>query len=213
MTTGFSVFLGVCSLLFPELLPVMAEDGKFSFGAEIMNIVGGIGFIIAWLHFCRKDDEVSRKERMLLANHCLLFGMAALLFHFSILWDATWWLWHMLHLFAYLVILWFFLNLYNQEEKRIIPCGLIMNELITNSFKHAFKDTQSGLLTIRFLRNEDTYTRSVSDNGAGLPDNYDWESPATLGLSLVRTLSAQLDAEINFKNDNGLTCNLLFTTT
>ncbi|MCI5221737.1 MAG: PAS domain S-box protein, partial [Candidatus Electrothrix sp. AR4] len=92
-----------------------------------------------------------------------------------------------------------------------VPCGLIVNELITNSFKHAFKDNHSGLLTVLFMRNDGIYTLSVSDNGTGLPDNYDWESSATLGLNLIRTLSAQLDAELDFKNDNGLTCNLFFT--
>ncbi|MCI5223720.1 MAG: PAS domain S-box protein, partial [Candidatus Electrothrix sp. AR4] len=117
ITGLFSVLLGSFSLLFPESIPLMAEDGKFSLGAVLMNTLGGAGFIIAWLHFCRRNLAVSRHEQLLLGNHCLLFGMAAILFHFSLLWDATWWLWHLLRLLAYLVILYFFLSLYNQKEK------------------------------------------------------------------------------------------------
>ncbi|MCI5146627.1 MAG: hypothetical protein D3923_14140 [Candidatus Electrothrix sp. AR3] len=91
-----------------------------------------------------------------------------------------------------------------------IPCGLIVNELITNSFKHAFNNDQAGILTVRFIRLGDTYTLAVSDNGIGMPTDYDWKSSVTLGLNLVRTLSAQLDAQLEFKNNNGLTCELSF---
>ncbi|MCI5168166.1 MAG: PAS domain S-box protein [Candidatus Electrothrix sp. GM3_4] len=58
-------------------------------------------------------------ERLLLANHCLLFGMAALLFHFSFLWDATWWLWHILRVSSYIVALLFFFGRYNQEAETL----------------------------------------------------------------------------------------------
>ncbi|MCI5221739.1 MAG: PAS domain S-box protein [Candidatus Electrothrix sp. AR4] len=91
-----------------------------------------------------------------------------------------------------------------------IPCGLIVNELITNSFKYAFKENRPGSLYVRFAREEDLYILSVSDNGVGLPTDYDWRSTATLGLSLVRTLSEQLDGQVEFTNDNGLTCRLSF---
>jgi PAS domain S-box-containing protein len=91
-----------------------------------------------------------------------------------------------------------------------IPCGLIVNELLTNSFKHAFKKKQSGRLKIIFTREEDTYKLVVSDNGCGLPSDYDWQYSSTLGLSLVRTLSAQLDGKLEFKNNNGLHCHLSF---
>lgn len=114
-----SVIFGIVSILFDEFIPVMTANGGFTATAEFLNIVGGIGFFIAWAHFAWQYDFDDQEERFLLANHCLLFGVAGALFHFSVLWDATWWLWHILRLFAYLVILWFFLEIYNQDVKRI----------------------------------------------------------------------------------------------
>ncbi len=113
-----SVVLGGISILRPDWIPVMTLHGDFTLTAEIINMVGGIGFLTAWYHFAWRDDAEEPDERVILANHCLLFGMAAALFHFSALWDATWWLWHILRLLAYLVILWFFLELYNRDVKR-----------------------------------------------------------------------------------------------
>ncbi len=114
-----SVVLGISSIVFTQWIPNMASSGTFTLTAELLNIVGGAGFLIAWFHFAWRARIDDREERLLLANHCLLFGMAGILFHFSILWDATWWLWHVLRLFAYLVILWFFLSLYNRNAKQL----------------------------------------------------------------------------------------------
>ncbi|MCI5212677.1 MAG: sensor histidine kinase, partial [Candidatus Electrothrix sp. ATG2] len=102
---------------------------------------------------------------------------------------------------------------FNLPISTAIPCGLILNELITNSIKHAFKheaDLQSALLSIHFQRQEETCVLSVSDNGAGFPSDYDWDSSGTLGLNLIRTLSTQLDAELEFESQDGLTCRLRF---
>lgn len=119
LIAAISTFLGAVSILFPELLPAMATNGRFTLFAELLNILGGIGFVIAWFHFSWQQKETQPHERLLLANHCLLFGMAGMLFHFSVLWDATWWLWHLLRLFAYLVLLWFFIDIYHRDVKRL----------------------------------------------------------------------------------------------
>jgi len=91
-----------------------------------------------------------------------------------------------------------------------VPCGLIINELITNSFKYAFTDNKPGRIIVRFLREDDLYILTVSDNGIGLPADYDWKSARSLGLNLVLTLAGQLDAEVRFENDNGLKTSLEF---
>ncbi|MCI5166932.1 MAG: sensor histidine kinase [Candidatus Electrothrix sp. GM3_4] len=102
-----------------------------------------------------------------------------------------------------------------------VPCGLIVNELVTNSFKHAFQQTVkeeglcsgsgSGILSVRFTRENGACLLSVSDNGSGFPEDYDWDSSNTLGLNLIRTLANQLDAELEFENQDGLTCRLRFS--
>ncbi|WP_317933372.1 EAL domain-containing protein [Halioxenophilus sp. WMMB6] len=112
------ILLGVGALLYPELLPAMVVDKAFTTTAKALNFIGGAGFIFAWFHFAFLGTLHDRRERLVLANHCLLFGSAGLLFHLSALWDFTWWLWHFLRLLAYLVILWFFVDLYYQMVKR-----------------------------------------------------------------------------------------------
>jgi len=91
-----------------------------------------------------------------------------------------------------------------------VPCGLIANELITNSFKYAFPDTKAGEISVRFIREKNIYRLIVRDNGIGLPADYNWQAPKSLGLNLVRTLAGQLDGEVRFENDNGLKTSLVF---
>ncbi|MCW5211746.1 hypothetical protein VU04_02415, partial [Desulfobulbus sp. TB] len=97
-----------------------------------------------------------------------------------------------------------------------VPCGLIINELVTNCFKYAFTGpsapTDNATITIKFIREYHLYKLTVHDNGIGLPADYDWKSAQSLGLNLVHTLAGQLDAEVWFESDNGLKTSLLFST-
>ncbi len=81
------------------------------------------------------------------------------------------------------------------EIRQAIPCGLILNELITNSFKHAFNGTK-GVLEIELYKEDDTVCMQVCDNGSGLPEGVDFEASASLGSTLVQTLVNQLNAEL-----------------
>ncbi len=78
-----------------------------------------------------------------------------------------------------------------------IPVGLIVNELVSNSLKHAFKNKDHGqvVLSLRCLENKLCQLR-IADNGAGLPENISLETPGTLGLEIVRLLCEQIDARI-----------------
>jgi two-component system, sensor histidine kinase PdtaS len=79
-----------------------------------------------------------------------------------------------------------------------VPCGLVVNELITNALKHAFRDCDRGEIRIALTRQAvDEIVLSVSDNGIGLPDNFDPERTETLGLRLVRLLAGQLDGTVS----------------
>lgn len=81
------------------------------------------------------------------------------------------------------------------------PCGMIINELITNVLKHAFSETISPELFISFEKADNTYTLMVQDNGVGLPDDYGSSSTNTLGLLLVRALTRQLRGTVRFFSD------------
>ncbi len=113
--------LGLASVAFPAALPTMLDGNGFSPFAKAINILGGIGFLAtAWRFFSRSAAEGSA-ENAVFANHCLIFGIAALLFGQSELWDFNWWLWHALRLTAYAIAIYYFFDLYraSQEELRV----------------------------------------------------------------------------------------------
>lgn len=92
-----------------------------------------------------------------------------------------------------------------------IPCGLIINELITNAFKHAFPNRQSGTVKISFNREGSQVKLCVTDNGVGIPDVDNIENPKSLGLTLIQTLSKQLSGKAEFTSlDSGTRFTLLF---
>jgi PAS domain S-box-containing protein len=87
-----------------------------------------------------------------------------------------------------------------------IPCGLIVNELVSNALKHAFSARPSGTVTVRAVRqNEELIELSVADDGLGLPQVIDPHASSSLGLDLVFTFAEQLGAEVEIVRDGGTT--------
>jgi two-component sensor histidine kinase len=86
-----------------------------------------------------------------------------------------------------------------------IPCGLIMNELISNIYKHAFPDDHSGEIHVSLKKTEDEEIEFiVSDNGIGIPDKLDIRKVESLGLqSVVALAEHQLFGSVNLVKDNG----------
>lgn len=85
-----------------------------------------------------------------------------------------------------------------------IPCGLLVNELITNSLKYAFPEGRSGEITIRLTEKAGRINLHIGDNGIGLPADLDILNSDTLGLQLVSTLVEQLEGEIQVDNSEGI---------
>lgn len=77
-----------------------------------------------------------------------------------------------------------------------IPCGLIVNELISNSLKYAWDNNQEGIISVSIKQLKNKIILEVKDNGKGLPELYEKMNTETLGLQLVSTLVEQLDAEL-----------------
>jgi two-component sensor histidine kinase/HAMP domain-containing protein len=78
-----------------------------------------------------------------------------------------------------------------------VPCGLIINELVSNSLKHAFNGSQAGVVTIGLHQDSDgSYVLEVGDNGSGIPRNVDFRTTESVGLQLVVALTDQLDGSI-----------------
>jgi PAS domain S-box-containing protein len=93
-----------------------------------------------------------------------------------------------------------------------IPCGLIVNELISNSIKHAFPEGRKGTITISLHpAAENTIELTVSDNGIGLPDAIDPHTTQSLGLHLVSILTEdQLKGKVTLERSKGITFTLTF---
>ena len=70
-----------------------------------------------------------------------------------------------------------------------IPCGLIVNELVTNSLKYAFPEGKDGEIRISLRKNAETFELKVSDNGIGIPQDLDYRNTESLGLRLITNLS------------------------
>jgi two-component sensor histidine kinase len=84
-----------------------------------------------------------------------------------------------------------------------IPCGLIINELVSNALKYAFPDDRDGQLCVELASDDGQYVLAVRDNGVGLPDGLDIQSTETLGLRLVTTLVRQLRGTVELRSDGG----------
>jgi len=91
-----------------------------------------------------------------------------------------------------------------------VPCGLIINELASNSLKYAFPADKKGEINITFGRADAHYVLSVSDTGVGLPHDFDPEKGKSLGMKLVRMLTTQLCGEIDCRNGVGTTFEITF---
>lgn len=96
-----------------------------------------------------------------------------------------------------------------------LPCGLIINELLSNSLKYAFPQGRKGKISIAVCSvNEQEVKLIYSDNGIGLPENIDFENTESLGLYLVRTLAEhQLAAKISLERTDGTKYHIQFKKT
>lgn len=84
-----------------------------------------------------------------------------------------------------------------------IPCGLIVNELVSNALKHAFPNGNTGIIRIELKEENELVYLGIMDDGVGLPDTLDTKNTETLGLQLVWSLAEQLDAKLDIKSDRG----------
>lgn len=92
-----------------------------------------------------------------------------------------------------------------------IPLGLIINEIITNSYKYAFNDKKENLLSITIDKeNKDDFKLIIEDNGPGLSNDFDVKKTKSLGLRLVSRLVKQLHGTLNLTNTNGARFEITF---
>ncbi len=91
------------------------------------------------------------------------------------------------------------------------PLGLIINEIVSNSLKYAFKNEDEGNVLVKLEKmDSNNFKLTVSDNGVGFPENIDFKNTSSLGLQLVNELVKQLDGAITLKKDNGTEFIIIF---
>ena len=176
---SFALLVSLFSVFNPESIPEMfAPADSFSMTANLLNMVGGIGFFVATIQFIRRYIESEDISELLFAGHTALFGIAAILFVNSIVWDAQWWLWHFLRLLAYIIAFYFLYYEYDQEIQNIehlaITDGLTglcnrrhFNEILEKELQRAQRESRSISLCVLdidyFKQFNDTYGHIEGD--------------------------------------------------
>ena len=100
---------------------------------------------------------------------------------------------------------------YNLGIETAIPLGLIINELVSNSLKHAFNGYDKGEIKIILEKNDETYTLTVKDNGIGLPEGFKFIETNSLGILLINTLVNQLEGKLDVEVNGGTCVTITFT--
>jgi two-component sensor histidine kinase len=99
----------------------------------------------------------------------------------------------------------------NFDINTAIPCGLIVNELVSNILKHAFPVGQKGEVRIVLARADgNKFMLVVQDDGIGFPENLDFRKSETLGMQIVTMLVQQLDGTIELEREEGTTFKIVF---
>lgn len=100
-TAFFALLIGIFSIAYPETLPAMLQEGKFTALAIAINGAGGILFFAAAGYFILRHIAAKDNNTLLIGIVALLFGVAGVLFAVSEIWEADWWFWHFTRLGAY----------------------------------------------------------------------------------------------------------------
>ena len=96
------------------------------------------------------------------------------------------------------------------DVSQAIPIGLILNEAITNALKYAFPENSGGMITISMKKTtDDNIELNITDNGKGLPEDFDTLSSNTMGIRLMKGLARQIEARLTLENEGGLTIKVI----
>ena len=111
-----------------DALPTMVVGGGFTPTARVLNLAGGMLFLVAAWRFAVDHARTRTWDSLLFSVHCTLFGAAGLLFELSELWDAGWWWWHALRLAAYCVAIGYVLLVYRRALVSIVDLNEVLDE-------------------------------------------------------------------------------------
>lgn len=96
------------------------------------------------------------------------------------------------------------------DVNQVLPCGLIVTELVSNAIKHAFTEQAGGCITASLRREDQRYVLQVSDNGSGIAPGVNWRESSSMGIQLVLLLARQLNGELELAPPPGANFILTF---
>lgn len=85
--------------------------------------------------------------------------------------------------------------------KQAVPCGLLLNELLTNAYKHAFKGLEKGTIIIKLSQKNKKIHLEIGDDGVGLPHDFNIKKSSSLGMTLINTLVRQLGGSLTIETE------------
>jgi len=91
-----------------------------------------------------------------------------------------------------------------------IPCALMVNEVVTNAYKHAFNDQKKGKIVVHLYEEDGHVVIKIADNGVGMPEDFVEKDSSTIGMTLINLLKQQLEGQVHFSNKNGTQFTLEF---
>ncbi|NMH88641.1 tetratricopeptide repeat protein [Flavivirga algicola] len=94
---------------------------------------------------------------------------------------------------------------------RLVPCGLIVNEIIANSIKYAFQDEASGQINIKASKNKDKCVLTIEDTGVGFPEGFESKSSQSLGMQLIQGLTKQIKGTVDIISNPGACYTITFS--
>lgn len=99
---------------------------------------------------------------------------------------------------------------FSLDITKAVPLGLIFNELLNNAFKHGFSDKKEGEIRIFLKEQNDSILFSLADNGNALPDDFSLDGSGSLGMTLVKTLTKQLQGKIDIEQNEWTEFEIVF---
>ena len=188
--------LGLLSIIFPGMPPAMIKEGAFTTAAKTLNVIGGVFFISASVHLTADYLTDKNTDNLVFATISILFGLAGLLFPFSKVWDAHWWLWHILRLSSYATALWHVFAIYRQSEKEIVALNESLERRVEERTMELTKEIEMRKLVERALHEGEGRLFQFFDgipvgifivDGRGMPYYANQEGKRILGRGLTAT--------------------------
>ncbi len=167
------------------------DDSFKSMTRETINRIRSMGLIHALLYQSKSLSSIDFQDyiRELSTNLFFLYGI-----------DREW------------IGITFDVDPIHLEIETAIPCGLVINELVSNCLKHAFPGDRRGTVTISLSKDAEGFVRlTVSDDGVGIGGDIDWRNPSTLGLRIIILLTeGQLGGRVELERTGGTTTTVTF---